>query len=124
MTKLDRLVSVYKEHGTIIVGVDFDDTIFPYNDYTSKSECALLRRVLKSLKPHITICLYTVADEASLKYKVALMEEWGISPDYINESPLKMPSIKPYFNILLDDKAGLEQTTKTMKGLLIKLKQL
>ena len=36
-------------------------------------------------------------------------------PDYINESPLLPGTKKPFFNILLDDRAGLESAYLVLK---------
>lgn len=112
MKELDKLLKVYEEHKTIIVGLDFDDTIFPLND-SEEDTCEKVRYLIKFLQSRgkIVVCLYTVADNQSIKYKVALMKLWGIYPNYINESPIKLGNgQKPYFNILLDDKAGLPYT--------------
>lgn len=35
-------------------------------------------------------------------------KHFGIAVDYINENPEIMNTRKPYYNILLDDRAGLE----------------
>ena len=122
---VEKLIKIYKEHGSIIVGVDFDDTIFKYSDDVSGNDIVIRRKLLKLLKPYLTICLYTVADKESLRYKIALMKEWDIEPDYINESPIKLgDESKPYFNLLLDDKAGLNETTKVLKALKLKIKEL
>lgn len=114
----DKLLKAYQEHGKIIVGVDFDDTIYPFSDDLSEEDrkhCEFRIELLKRLKKNITICLYTCSDEASLKYKISLMKEWGISPDYVNESPVVIGNgAKPYFNLLLDDKAGLEEATRRL----------
>lgn len=108
--KLQKLIGVHMKHPTIIVGVDFDDTVFPL-DERYRGLCKDVRDLLVRLKPFITICLYTVADEQSIKYKVELMKLWGIEPRYVNESPIKLGNgAKPYFNVLLDDKAGLVET--------------
>ena len=109
--EVDELMKVYSEHGKIIVGVDFDDTIFAYSSKNVKL-VEKVRKLLQELRSHITLCLYTIADEKELKYKTALMEEWSIRPDFINESPVDFgyECSKPYFNILLDDKAGLDYT--------------
>lgn len=111
---VDRLLKLYREHGKIIVGVDFDDTIFPFNDWCDEDNCANLRGLLRNLKGSIILCLYTSSDSREIKYKLALMQEWGITPDYINSSPVKFDSGKPYFNILLDDKAGLNEATQIL----------
>ena len=107
-----ELLDLRKKYGKIIVGVDFDGTIFPYTaDQQSRNDCDRNRILLKKLKPHIHLCLYTVADKSSLIYKAYIMKGWGLKPDYINESPIKFPggSTKPFFNVLLDDKAGMNE---------------
>jgi hypothetical protein len=41
----------------------------------------------------------------------------GLTPDYINESPIKYDdTVKPYFNLLLDDKAGLNEAFDRLIG--------
>lgn len=116
-----KLRAVYEEHGKIIIGVDFDDTIFSLEKETEQS-CQLVRKLLKECVPFSTICLYTVADNQSLSYKVALMREWGFKPDFINESPVKLGNgDKPFFNILLDDKAGLKEAYETLEEFQLRL---
>lgn len=111
----DKLLKTYQEHGKIIVGVDFDDTIYPFSDDVNEKDCEFRIKLLKRLKDKIIICLYTCSDETSLRYKISLMKEWGISPDYVNESPVEIGNgAKPYFNLLLDDKAGLEEATRRL----------
>ena len=115
LEEVKKLISIFKQHGAIIIGVDFDDTIFPLNDkYINR--CKAIRATLEEAKVCSKICLYTVADEQSLKYKIELMKLWGIPPDYVNESPIKLgDGSKPFFNILLDDKAGLNEAHNILK---------
>lgn len=42
---------------------------------------------------------------------------FGIKVDYINESPI-MNTRKPYYNILLDDRAGLQEAADTLNSVL------
>jgi hypothetical protein len=112
-----KLLQIYKEHNNIIIGVDFDDTIFAI-DPDNKKRCESLRLLLKECKAFSIICLYTVADPISLQYKIALMKEWGLTPDCINEGPLDHKwgnPKKPFFNLLLDDKSGLNETIKILQ---------
>lgn len=115
--ELDKLVATYNEHNCIVVGVDFDDTVFPFtNSMFVEDRCKIVRDLLISIRSNITLCLYTVADEQTLKYKVEIMNQYGLSPDYINDSPVSPweDSKKLFFNILLDDKAGLNETIETL----------
>ncbi len=116
MYEVEKLISVYKEHGKIIIGVDFDDTIYPFTKVAYiEARCHMLTELLKELRDVATLCLYTVAATDVLHYKEYIMQLKGIKPDFINESPVKLgDGTKPFFNILLDDKAGLNEAIKTL----------
>lgn len=114
------LIKAYKEHGNIIVGVDYDNTLVPYgpdiNNKELQERCEQVIQVIKDLKEHIILCLYTLDEPNVVKLKVENMCSIGIEPDYVNESPIKFwgDCIKPYFNILLDDKAGLNEALQVL----------
>lgn len=116
-----KIVTAYDTHESLIVGVDFDDTVFPFNKTEENIErCQKVVRTLLELKSvlgvDLIICLYSVADEQSLVYKEHIMECYGLKPQFINEGPMdkKWNSKKPFFNILLDDKAGLDSALETL----------
>ena len=109
-----RLLEEYKRYKTLIIGFDFDNTIFDYhNNGGDYSEIIELLKECKAL--NFNLCLYTIADRLDWKYKVCC--RLGIEPDYVNESPIVFEDggNKPYFNILLDDRAGLESSYKILK---------
>lgn len=113
-TCLERLMKEYVEHRSLVIGFDFDNTIYDVHDnggdYTEVID--LLKRC-KALG--FKLCLYTAElDEERLKWKIQYCKYKGIEPDYINESPLISGTKKPFFNILLDDRAGLEEAYKTL----------
>lgn len=112
---LEKLKEVYGEHGKLIIGLDFDNTIFPLkHEYVEM--CNKVKNLIKECQIYSTICLYTIADNQSLSYKLEILKCWGIRVDYVNESPIKLGNNdKPYFNILLDDKAGLNETYNILK---------
>lgn len=111
---LEKLKKVYKTHGKIIIGLDFDNTIFPLQ-HENVDICDKVKKLIKECQVYSTICLYTVADNKELSYKLEILKCWGIRVDYANESPIKLGNgDKPYFNILLDDKAGLNETYKIL----------
>lgn len=122
---LNKITEVYNNHKSLIVGVDFDNTVFPFSKNEENEErCRKVVNVLLSLKKEmgtgLILCLYSVADEQSLVYKEHIMDCYGLKPHYINEGPMdhKWKSKKPFFNILLDDKAGLNSTIETLQELL------
>lgn len=110
----ERLLQEYRKYKTLIVGFDFDNTIFDFHqnggDY---SEVIELLRECRRLR--FNLCLFTIEDRMDWKYKECC--KLGIKPDYVNESPVVFENggNKPYFNILLDDRAGLESAYRILK---------
>lgn len=122
---LVSLLKAYEDHGNIIIGTDFDDTIFPFNtDEDNVLRCKKTVLLLSKVKNYATICLNSVADAQSLVYKEHIMELYGIPPSYVNESPVKKwgECTKPYFNIYLDDKAGLNEALEVLEEFYEQLK--
>lgn len=114
-----RLISEYEAHGKLVVGFDFDNTIFDvHNKGINCSEIISLLQECKKLG--FTLCLYTAELRGFwLEWKKNYCKHFGIEPDYVNESPLLPGTTKPFFNILLDDRAGLESAFQTLKAVVI-----
>lgn len=105
---VERLIKEYDEHKALVIGFDFDNTIYDVHD--NGGDYTGVINLLKRCKAlGFKLCLYTAElDEERLKWKILYCKYKGIEPDYINESPLINGTKKPFFNILLDDRAGLE----------------
>ena len=108
-----RLVNEWKKHKSIIIGVDFDGTmydchrenfVFPY----------LLSTIKQAQVLGAKLCVWTANNDKELVD--SRWKELGLTYDYYNESPMKLHinQIKPYFNILLDDRAGLDSALSTL----------
>lgn len=111
-----RLLEDYKKHGTLVVGVDFDNTIFDTHK-TGGDFTEVISLVKEAQKLGFTLCLFTAESNINQliwKFNYA-RTELGIKFDYINHSPLMEGTAKPFFNILLDDRAGLESAYETLK---------
>lgn len=114
-----RLLSDYNKYGNLVIGFDFDNTIYDYNHSGFCEEgydeiINLLKRAQEVL--NYTMCLYTSeTDSEKLKWKIDYIKNLGIKVKYINCSPLSLKAIKPHFSILLDDRAGLESAYDTLK---------
>lgn len=110
----ERLLREYKTHGNLLIAFDFDNTVFDYHntgdDYSYTID---LLRTCQNIG--MSLILFTVDNEPEkIKKKVDYLESKGIYPRYINESPLYKGSVKPYYNILLDDRAGLEEACEIL----------
>lgn len=112
---MDRLVENWKIHKGIIIAFDFDNTIFDYYDkgYRYGKVIALLKEC-KDMG--CTLILSTCCDKSKFKFIENKCIEVGIHVDYINESPPYIPFTgnKIYYNILLDDRAGLSAAYKIL----------
>lgn len=110
-----RLRNEYDKHKKLVVGFDFDNTIFDcHNNGGNYSQVIELLKRCKALG--FILCLYTAeARDERLKWKIEYCKHFGIDPDYTNNSPLLGGKTdKPFFNILLDDRAGLESAFYTL----------
>jgi len=110
---IERLMKEYHKHNNLIVAFDFDNTVFDYhNDGGDYSDIIDILDLCHQLK--FTLVLYTC--ETSTK-KLAWKINWckehmGFKPDYVNSSPVLnniTSNGKIYYNILLDDRAGLNE---------------
>ena len=117
---LDRLKEEYDKYGKLIVAFDFDNTIYDFHnnggDYSEVIE--LLKECIKL---EFDLILFTVDEDPN---KVSEKVQWLVSNDlwnyksshfFINTSPIFSRSRKPYYNILLDDRAGLEESYNILK---------
>lgn len=111
-----RLLKEYIQHnGQLVVGVDFDNTIFDTHATGGDFSC-VVDLIRECILRGMTICLYTSSEEESdIDRKVVQFTEmFGKKPDFVNYSPLSPKAAKPFFNILLDDRAGLEQSWNSL----------
>lgn len=115
---LEKLKVHYSTHGKIIVAYDYDDTIAP--TYLAKS-CKQVIKLLKDLKPYAVFICYTSNEDLN-RVKVYIKEN-DIPCDKINENVDYMKSKydnsgKVFYNVFLDDKAGLGQAYRILKKFL------
>lgn len=111
----ERLIKEYETHGKLVIGFDFDNTIFDiHNNGGNYSDIIRLLQDCKKLG--FILCLYTAESRGYwLQWKIDYCKHFGIEPDHVNKSPLLPGTDKPFFNILLDDRAGLESAYITLK---------
>ena len=112
-----RLHREYKKHPKLVVAVDFDDTAY---DFHQQGEEHL--RVLQVLRQCNELGFYVVIWTASAPERFEFMKEYmqqhQVHISSINENPIKLPfgnHKKIYYNILLDDRAGLGQALDALE---------
>ena len=106
-----RLLKEYKAHnGKLVIGIDFDNTIYDTHNVGADFS-SVIELVKECMSRNMTICLYTSCEmPIDIERKTRMFEAmFGKKPDYVNFSPLSPNASKPFFNILLDDRAGLQE---------------
>ena len=101
-----RLVKNYKEHGSLIIAFDFDNTIYDYH-----KEGLNLKRAINAIRKahelgHEVYCFTANNNEDFVKEFCLLT--LGFTPA-INKSSIDhlFGTRKPFYSLLLDDRAGL-----------------
>lgn len=122
---IDRLKREYEQHKNLIIGYDFDSTIYDYHKQGIDFEPVItLLRQCTTLG--FTMCLWTVPTESlegmTTIDKMAYCEDLGIGVHFFNTGPLfKNSKRKAFFSILLDDRAGLASAYNTLRTALLEL---
>jgi len=124
----NRLVRDFYKHDNIIIAVDFDNTLYDFMERGASTSVRRLIRELTLKKPaeipeykvdkRFTIILFTAREGEKLKEATQWCSDNFMRIDYVNESPVMSETRKPFYNILLDDKAGLGQAYEVLTNFL------
>lgn len=108
-----RLLNEWKKHNSIVIGVDFDGTMYDCHRENFSFPC-LIQTIKRAQSLGAKLCVWTANADKELVERT--WNELGLAYDYYNESPVKIHDnqVKPYFNILLDDRAGLASALGTL----------
>jgi len=117
----NRLLSEYNKYGSLVVGFDFDGTVHDYHKTGESHE--MVRQLLRDLKS-IGCKLVCWTAYPDLNYVEKFCKENNIPCDDINNGGISLgwESKKPFFSVLLDDRAGLIQVYKDLIKLVNKFK--
>lgn len=115
---LERLKREFIQHGRLVVAFDFDNTVFDFhNEGHSYDEIIALLNRWRDYA-------YFICFSASTPDRYPLMKRYMfenmIPYDTINEGIEGLPNgeVKPYYNILLDDRAGLMESYSLLYDLI------
>lgn len=126
---LGRLLKNYYKYGSIVVAFDFDDTVRDYHTLQPIEDVVNLLKVIKA-RGYAKLVCYTCRSGVGINqqgsdYVKEYLKDYGIEYDAFNEPviPMKHPVTgeiipqtgKIYYNIFLDDKAGLGQAFEVLE---------
>lgn len=103
--RLEKIIRNYQKFSNVVVGVDFDFTLV--DAITGETYEDIVQILKRGQRKEITYCIWTANDSDA--YVKSKWLEAGLEFQYYNESPINHGSVKPHFNILLDDSAGLKE---------------
>ena len=112
-----RLYSEWEKHPKLLIACDFDDTIFDFHERGSDHKMVIeLLKKCNELGFYVT--LFSASKPERYDFMRNYMKELGVKIDAINENVIQLPygnNGKIYYNILLDDRAGLGQAYTTLQ---------
>lgn len=117
----NRLYNEYKQHGSLVIGCDFDGTLHDY--HKSGATYEMVRQLVRDLKSiGCKIVIWTAYKD--LSYVDSFCRENNIPFDGINGGGIPLPweSKKPFFSATLDDRCGLIQVYEELSLLVKKIK--
>lgn len=113
---LERLIAQYEKQDKLIIAYDIDDTVRPM--YCA--DCGDVQSLLRMINNTLNAYFIVFTSNEDIEGVKAYLDKWDLPYDAINENAPFVPfkNGKIFYNVLLDDKAGLGETVNTLKQLL------
>lgn len=115
---VERLYNHYIADKKLIIAVDFDSTLFDYHreNHTFPKVIEILKECQKL---DFYLCIFSSSPPDRHYFMQTYCSSIGIKIHAINTNPIPLPfgnnGAKPFFNILLDDRAGLGQSYEILR---------
>lgn len=105
----ERLKEEYFKYGNLIIAYDFDNTVYDYHNTGERYD--LVIELLRKYKHYAYLIVFTSSKEDRYDFIRKYLQENDIPFDSINEDAphISFTGRKIYYNILLDDRAGLSE---------------
>lgn len=117
-----RLLKEYLKYGSLVVAYDFDNTVYDFHKEGNTYNLVIkLLQNLKEIGCHL-ICFTANED---IDFITTYLTDKKIPFNSINKDPEFFPtkSRKLYYNVLLDDRAGLFQVYKQLTRLIQEIRK-
>jgi hypothetical protein len=120
----DRLHTEWLQHGKIIIGCDFDDTISPWKFHEFDFD-SVIKTLQTAKQTGAYIVIFTACNPDRYGEIRKYCQEANLQIDAINETPVDVPygkNGKIYANIFLDDRAGLHQSLEILESAMYRIR--
>lgn len=118
-TVIQRLVTEWQKYGKLVIAYDFDNTVFDFHGQGhSYNQVIELLRECNEFGAHLVV--FTARREDEYDFVKEYLDSNNIPYDSINEDVINFNQYgrKLYYNILLDDRAGLLSAYESLKSAL------
>ena len=118
-----KMMSALDKNGTLIIGYDFDDTIFPSNFDYAITYVEEVRQLLRDLKStgKCRFILITCREGDALREAEQFLHSNQLPYNSLNANLADSIPTNPrkvYCNIMIDDKCGLPMSVEILKNVL------
>ena len=117
--RFEKMIQNYKKFGSLVIGVDFDFTVCCPITGKVYSDIIKLLQKMQSSEINFIFCIWTANENP--KHVKQIWEDNFLEYHYYNYSPINPGCIKPHFNILLDDSAGLFEAVTLVERIIQEL---
>ena len=106
----NRLKEEFLTHGKLIIAYDLDSTVYDYHHKNESYE--LVKDLIRKYKDYAYFIVFTSSEPDRYDEIKEILHKENLPFDSINDDAPFIPfkGRKVYYNILLDDRAGLHQT--------------
>lgn len=112
-----------KKYGKLIIAFDFDYTVHNYREEDNFAYDVVMQ-LLRDWRPYAHFVVFTASPEERYPYIKNYLKENNIPYDKINEDILERNyTRKIYYNVFLDDRAGLGETVEILTEILEEIKE-
>lgn len=105
-----RLKKEFLENDKLIIAYDLDSTVYDYHHTGGSFE--MVKDIIRKFKDYAYFIVFTCSESDRFPEIKEILEKENIPYDAINEDApfINFTGRKMYYNIFLDDRAGLKQT--------------
>ncbi len=115
----ERLLEEWKQHGKIIISVDYDDTLYPWRkDFNSDDIQRTIKLVQQAHNTGAYIVIFTASDTDRYEEIQKHCESIKLPINAINKNAIPLPygnNGKIYYNINLCDRSGLNEALNILE---------
>jgi len=118
---VNRLLEEWKQHGRVIISVDYDDTLSPWKLGNKEDQLRTKKVVREARLTGAYVVIFTACDPKRYPEIHAFCKSIDFPFDAINKNPIDLPygghpGSKIFYNINLCDRSGLPQALDILEA--------